>query len=289
MKAPVLRVLSGLAAALMLGACAGPPYPEGSIDRLFPAQPRPQSAYYSVGERRIHYVEMQGNPAARILFIHGTPGSWEGWAHYLADPELRAQATLIAVDRPGFGDSGAGDTAPDLGEQARLLEPLLRGPGGPTVVVGHSLGGPIAARMAMDFPDEVRAAVLVAPSIDPATESPRWYNEVMTWQLVRWIMPAEFSWSNREILPLASELKQMLPRWRTLTSPVTVIQGAKDQLVDPRTADFAARVLPGGDTVIRVPGQGHFVLWKKPQVVIDAILNVLESSTAKAVQTATQS
>ncbi len=266
-------------AALLVG-CMGPPYPEGSIEQLFPQPPRPADHYYMVGDRRIHYVEMTGAAPARIIFIHGSPGDWKAWAGYLDDSTLRGRATLIAVDRPGFGDSQPGRVVPDLREQARLLEPLLRDDRVPTVVVGHSLGGPIAAELAMDYPAEVSAAVLIAPSIDPHTEQPRWYNRAMTWWLVRQLLPAEFEWSNNEIMPLAQELAAMEERWQSLTIPVIVIQGARDELVDPRTADFAQKVLPASSRVLLVPDQGHFVLWEKPAIVVDAIVDVLQKAQA---------
>ena len=276
--------LAGLLLFAALEACSGnPPYPRGELDTLFPEPPRPVEKTYTVGDRTIHYWEMAGGPA-RIVFIHGTPGDWKAWAGYLADPRLRAAATLIALDRPGFGASDPGRMAPAMAEQARLTEPLLRGAGAPALVVGHSLGGPIAAELALDYPDEVRGAVLVAPSIDPATEQPRWYNEAMTWRLVRWLAPAEFAWSNEEIMPLADELKRMDGRWKTLRVPVTVVQGMQDELVDPRTADYARRVLPAAlGEVLVVPDQGHFVLWKRPALIVDQILATLARSAAKVV------
>src|SRR3546814_16092495 len=58
--------------------------------------------------------------------------------------------------------------------------PLLLGNGAPAIVVGHSLGGPIAAKLAMDYPDRVRGLLLLAPSVAPALEAPRWYQRLAT-------------------------------------------------------------------------------------------------------------
>ncbi len=259
-----------------LGACMNPPYAEGPKDLLFPSPPRPETQQYTVDGRVVHIEVMAGGPA-RVVFIHGTPGDWKAWVPYLADPRLRERATLIAVDRPGFGDSGPGRMAPALADQARLLAPLLRGAQGPAVVVGHSLGGPIAGQMAMDYPDEVRGAVLVAPSVAPELEYPRWYNRLLEYRFVQWLAPKVFFWSNEEILPLQDELRKIEPRWKDLKMPVTVIQGGKDSLVDPRSANFLEARLPRASArVIRVPDQGHFVVWKRTDLVIDAILDVLD-------------
>lgn len=252
---------------------ANPPYPRGPVEQLFPTPPRPVEHRYRIDDRTIHYWQIDGGPA-RVLFLHGTPGDWKAWARFLADPELQRRATLIAVDRPGFGASDPGRVAPQMAEQARLLAPLLQGP---TVIVGHSLGGPIAAELAMRYPQDVRAAVLVAPSIDPNTEQPRWYNRAMTCWLVRAVTPKEFAWANDEIIGLVGELKLQTPRWGPLQMPITVVQGAKDELVDPKTADYAERVLPKPNgKVVVVPDQGHFVLWDRPDLIIREIIDVLD-------------
>lgn len=278
-----MRLGSWITVSLLLVSAAvsaaNPPYPMGSIDELFPQPPKPVEHSYTIDDRTIHYWQIGDGPA-RILFLHGTPGDWKAWAHYLADPELQRRATMIAVDRPGFGASDPGRVAPLLADQARLLAPLLDGPGAPSLLVGHSLGGPIGAELAMRYPDQVRGALLIAPSIDPGTEQPRWYNRAMTWWLPRKLLPSEFAWSNDELMPLVGELDKQTPRWAGLKMPITVLQGARDELVDPRTAAYAEKVLPKPNgKVVVVADQGHFVLWKRPDLVSREILDLLDRTT----------
>ncbi len=169
-----------------------------------------------------------------------------------------------------------------MADQARLLAPLLTGAGAPTLLVGHSLGGPIAAELAMRYPDRVRGALLVAPSIDPGTEQPRWYNHAMTWWLPRKLLPAEFAWSNDELMPLVGELEKQTPRWAGLKMPITVLQGGRDELVDPRTAAYAEQILPKPNgKVVVVPDQGHFVLWKRPELISREILDLLDRTPTR--------
>ncbi len=269
------RLLPALALAL-LSACAQPsrstePQPDLRILQRFPAEPRPVAVDYTVDDRRVHAVQMPGGPA-RLLFLHGTPGQWDNWGRYLADPRLQARATLIAVDRPGFGDSGRGDMVPSLAEQSRLLAPLLGRAGeAKTWVVGHSLGGPIAAKLAMDYPDRVAGVVMIAPSIAAKYENPRWFNHLADTWLARalagtWVQRQfaddDLYNSNAEIMPLAAELAEIEPDWSRLRMPLIVVQGGKDTLVDPRTADWAEAKLPRPNTrVIRLPDHDHFLIW----------------------------
>jgi pimeloyl-ACP methyl ester carboxylesterase len=265
--------LAGMAAALY--GCMGPPYAKGTVYQLFPEAPRPQDRTYLADGRRIHYVEQAGGPQ-RILFIHGTPGDWQGWAPFLRDKRLQARATLLAVDRPGWGESGYGQIVPGLEAQARLLQPLLDA-GARTLLVAHSFGGAVAARLAMDHPAQVSGLLLIAPTLSPELERPRWYDRLA--RLVPALLPQRLALSYRELKPLPADLRQMQPRWASLHMPITVIQGDDDQQVDPRTADYARRMLPAGLTrVVTVPGEGHWILWTRPEDIAGAILSMLDAA-----------
>ena len=269
--------VSGLLIVL-LGGCS-PPYPsgdtEGSNEKYF------RSMTYQVGERHIHYVEREGRGPS-ILFIHGTPGSWEAFRNYLSNDELAARARLLSVDRPGFGSSSDGGIVVRLSDQARLLSPLLSltQENNPVLLVGHSLGAPVAARIALDHPDEVAGLLLIAPSLDPELEKPRWYNRLASWGWIQWILPDELQLANDEVMVLPGELKNLEPLWKTLNMPVTVIQGMSDKLVDPANSNYLVNYIGGGLKVERIQNAGHFILWKQPHYILDelhALLDMIEN------------
>lgn len=241
------------------------------------------SRFVSSAAGRLHYVDAgRALPApARVLFVHGSPGTWDGWKGYLEDPELRAAARLIAADRLGFGGSERGRAVPSLATQAAALAAVLEHePGPPAVVVGHSLGGPIAARLAMDRPDLVAGLLLVAPSIDPEEERHRWYNVAGATLVVQWFLPVDWTISNRELWPLKRELEAMLPLWSAIRCPTIVVQGLADDLVPPGNADFAERRLPAGAVrVDRYPGENHFILWKRPETVRGPLLELIAGAS----------
>ena len=101
-----------------------------------------------VDGRQVHYAEAGDATRPAVLFVHGTPGSWQGFDYYLRDRTLRETRHLIAIDRPGFGRSTDGDWLPDLANQSRIImqAATLNESGQPLIVVGHSLGGTSAIR-----------------------------------------------------------------------------------------------------------------------------------------------
>lgn len=212
-----------------------------------------------------------------LIFVHGSPGDWKAWTHYLAAPELKIFPRLLAVDRPGFGGSDAGRVMTDLRAQATLLAELVP-PGKRAIVVGHSLGGALAAWMAIDHPDKVCAALSIAGSLVPSLEAPRWYNAVASWGAARRLMPRPMLWANKEMLVLAIELQHLHVAWQRLRVPFAILQGGKDRLVDPRTPGHIESIAPEIFLkVIRFPDEGHFVLWEQPQLIISEILALLRA------------
>jgi pimeloyl-ACP methyl ester carboxylesterase len=77
---------------------------------------------------------------------------------------LGSSARLIKVDPPGL-EPAAGIRWLKLSEHARWLAQVVRRDGaGPVLVIGHSLGGLIALRLALDDPDIVGGLLLLDPS-----------------------------------------------------------------------------------------------------------------------------
>jgi len=229
--------------------------------------------------RVVRFAETGDPSHPLVLFVHGSPGAWHNFARYLADAELRARAHLVAPDRPGFGGSAAGGPEPSLAAQAAELEPILarNDSGRGAILVGHSYGGPLVARMALDAPERVASLILVAPSIDPSLERVHWYQRLAEVGLVRGILPGGIDASNQEVLPLAGELAELAPRWKSIHARVRVLQGERDRLVDRRNADFVERAFGGASLEVeRIPDADHFIPWTHREHLRAAILEELD-------------
>jgi len=91
------------------------------------------------------------------------------------------------MDRPGHGHSERPDKAETLAVQAEQAAGVLRAlaPGEPAIVVGHSFGGAVSLRLALDHPELVAGLVLLAPvSHDWGGGGAAWYNKYAGHSLV---------------------------------------------------------------------------------------------------------
>ena len=243
-------------------------------------QRKPDFIEYQKNGRTIHYTRVaESDSLPVIIFLHGSPGSSSAYIDYLSDKRLSKVAQLISVDRPGFGYSDYGKSEGSLEEQASLMKPIVeKYLPNRVILAGHSLGGPLAVRMAMDYPELISGIVLVAPSVAPELEpKDGWYRKPMNWFFIRWMFPKSFVVSNQEILPLREELTKMLPLWQNINLPVTVIQGDKDKFVPMENAAFAKKMLVNAPEVkvVMIPNGSHFILWTEYEKVVQEILGIL--------------
>jgi pimeloyl-ACP methyl ester carboxylesterase len=220
--------------------------------------------------------------------LHGAPGSSSGMLDYLTNKALTRVTQVVAVDRSGYGYSGLGKAGLSLEKQAAAIKPIeekyraSQSAGGSTrppvtILAGHSFGGPVIARAAMDFSELVDGLVIVAGSIDPGLEPHDWWQAPLDWPVVRSVLPFAARVCNQEILPLPEELEKMLPLWEKITCPVTVIQGTKDKLVHPGNVAFARIMLVNSSRVEidTLENRGHFILWTEKDMVAEKIIEMV--------------
>ncbi|MFI6104389.1 alpha/beta fold hydrolase [Streptomyces sp. NPDC051310] len=102
---------------------------------------------------------------APALYVHGLGGSSQNWSALM--PLLADLVDGEAVDLPGFGDSPPPDDGNySLTAHARTVIRLLDAGGrGPVHLIGNSLGGSVATRVAAVRPDLVRTLTLVSPAL----------------------------------------------------------------------------------------------------------------------------
>ncbi len=120
---------------------------------------REQQRYVRVEDRLVNVVEL--GSGAPLLFVHGLGGCWQNWLENLL--EFARDRRVIAVDLPGFGASQMPAKTISVSGYARTLDLLCEALAiDAAAVVGNSMGGFVAAEMAIASPQRVERLVLVS-------------------------------------------------------------------------------------------------------------------------------
>lgn len=229
--------------------------------------------------------------APELLLLHGLGDSIAGWGRVLS-PLSRTHRVHI-VDLPGHGLSAA----PRDFRLQTLLEPLaryaqeLRAP----VLVGHSLGGWLAARLALQPASAASGLVLVNPAgalLPPADwtrfrdllegADARAYLERAFHRapIALRLFPAEVARA-MSAPPTRAFLAAVSPgdflretELASLRIPVRIVWGERDRLLPAAALPFFRANLPGAE-IVTLPDAGHLPHLEAPARLARAIAQPL--------------
>ena len=231
-----------------------------------------------------------------ILLIHGFGGNKEVWAGVAG--ELARDHAVLSVDLPGSGGTpgpAVSDGRADMMAVAKELAALVRREGlAPCLVVGHSMGGPLAARAVLADPGAFRGLILVDSFLGAVPEA---YMEPLAVALAKDPGPALTAFFGRMATGTAQTDRLVAEALRV---PVPVLQAylramTMDPLASrqaqlrlpvlhvaagPRQADpakeaetlalYGFKGLPAF-RAIHVPSAKHWIMWDAPESLLTAV------------------
>lgn len=246
-----------------------------------------------------------GHGPQSVVFIHGFGADHRAW-DAIARPLAPAMRTL-AYDLPGYGLSRDAEGAGSAKAAARAILADLSGRGiGAAHVVGHSMGGAVAALMAMAGPGRVASLTLLAPGgFGPGIDGPllRRYARAETAAELRACLAAMsgagaiiadgrlddgLALRNQpgqigklvEIADLITrnDRQGVIPHeaLAALTMPVIVLWGTHDPVLPFAQTDN----LPAHFRLQAIAGAGHMLIEEAPDAVRSAVLASIASVNA---------
>jgi pimeloyl-ACP methyl ester carboxylesterase len=251
---------------------------DSKADGVFKAKHVPLQLYDTlINSRHLHYAICGEDSLPTIVFIHGSPGSWMNYMKFMWDPTMRKKFRIVAIDRPGFGYSNFGE-AMHLQEQCKLLLPVLQQlkTDKPIFLVGHSMGGPIVAKLAADDPSLFKTIVIVAGSIDINQETTETWRKVMNVRPLYWLLPGAFGPSNTELLYLKKDLLSLQSDFKKITCNVLFIHGDKDTWVSIKNIAYGTKMMMNAASISAdtLHGADHQIPWKNKEEFTKILLNL---------------
>jgi pyruvate dehydrogenase E2 component (dihydrolipoamide acetyltransferase) len=155
----------------LLGVLADASVPDAEIDAyvagyVVPAagadedEGAPATAAIEIDGLTVRYARRGPERGVPVLFLHGFGGDLDNWLFNL--DAVAEVAPVIALDLPGHGQSTPRLPGTTLADLARFVVKFLDRLDVERVhVVGHSMGGAIAARLALDHPGRVASVALI--------------------------------------------------------------------------------------------------------------------------------
>jgi pimeloyl-ACP methyl ester carboxylesterase len=248
----------------------------------------------------VHYEAFgRGRP---VLFLHGWLGSWRYWFPTM---EVVAESfRTYSFDFWGFGDSRRKQTQESIQAYSDQVIRFLDALGIDKVtLVGHSMGGMVALKTALSYPDRIQRIATVGAPID---------GDSLSWLLKLTDRPvladafARFPWIRRRLFRFflgdtsdphvgeviddsvkssANTLRYAVSSmWRTdlrpeltrLRVPALIVHGGRDDVVRPNQADLFDRVALA--EVVMMPRSRHFPFLDEATLFNDVLLRFLKAA-----------
>jgi pimeloyl-ACP methyl ester carboxylesterase len=251
--------------------------------------------YAQVGGYRVHYYEGGNGPA--VVFVHGLGAESLNWVPAMLD--MRHQYHVYAIDLLGHGDTEKPDIAYSIEQQSEMLRQFLVTQNIKSAdVVGVSMGGWVALKLAVDHPDFVNRLVVAdaaglkfqtdvtVKNFLPATPdefkafmamlTPRHY--YVPYPLRRDFLHhvAENAWITRRIFDSFLTYRDVLDgKLEGIKAPVLVIWGKQEKLIPLSVGEEMRQQLPNASLVV-CADSGHLAVyecWNKLEPEVTAFLS----------------
>lgn len=231
-----------------------------------------QKSFNTAG-REITALEASRSPFMQpVIFLHGNAGTAVDWQWFLQKAADRFN--IVALDRPGYGP--ADRLPPDIKRDMPILVDILRQyvtEEHKPIIVGHALGGAIAASLAANHPDLVGGLVLVSPDIDPATEQLTSFEKSVSALPFSLIVPRLLRNGAREQKQAAEFLETLKPQLTNITCRISLLHSANDRLVLETNVDYIRNNCTRAAALNRIAlkSGGHFLNKTKPREILKAL------------------
>lgn len=237
-----------------------------------------------------------------VVLIHGLSETGKVWWRQVAflEPTMR----VISYDIRGFGDSPTGDADGSVRQMAVDLRELLNAP---AWLVGFSMGGVIAQRFALDFPELTKGLILIASSSAVGRGGQEFFHhrieQVTTGGLESIAKTNDgdargcFYTDNGELINEYKELrvgavrdpagylnacnamlgvgeKPLTPELSAISCPTSVIAGEHDPYCPPKASKMISDAIPGAELTI-IEGVGHCMQFEASDKLNEHIANFI--------------
>lgn len=309
-----MRYLTLFFLFIFVAGCASVKYTTGDIEKELALSNIGASKFVKVGNYNIHYLEAgEGEP---MILIHG----WLCWGAYWKKiiPLVKDRYHVYALDLLGHGisDKPLGkEISYGTDAQAERIIAFMNELGiKKAYLVGHSMGGEIAAKVALAAPDRVKGLVLVcAAGMEDTPNLLPWYirlgramhlenvaADMLNETTIRWHVPSLMFYRGNPMPDefvkdiVMTNLKDEVDRramakitreglfqnfldkrCAEIKAPTLVITAKYDIIIRPETGERYSSLIPGAQYVC-IDKAAHMAPWEQADEVAANIRRVMQ-------------
>src|SRR2546425_4399510 len=257
-----------------------------------------ESRFTTLDGARIHYVNY-GKGSEALVLIHGWTMNLDSWRDQVSDFAKRNR--VIVIELPGHGQRDKPQITYSMGLFARAVEAVMRDAKVKrAVLVGHSMGTPVARQFYRKYPEKTLAIVIVDGSLRPFGD------RAFMDRLIAGFRGANYRDAVGQMLTaisgpnLSADAKERI-KASSLNTPQHVLVSAMEGMADPAiwgedkinvpvlaimaknpfyppNVEESFRALAPNMEFQVWDGVGHFIMMEKPKEFNAAVLQFLDKN-----------
>lgn len=256
------------------------------------------SRFTTLDGARIHYVNY-GKGSEALVLVHGWTMNVDNWRDQI--PAFNKRTRVIAIDLPGHGQSDKPQTAYSMDYFARAIDAVLQDAKVKRVVlVGHSMGTPVARQFYRKYPEKTLAIVIVDGVLRPLADKAVMDRMIEGFRGPNYRQSIDQMFAAMSGPALTAEAKSRI-NTSSLNTPQHVIVGAMEGMADPaiwkddkinvpvlaimaknpffppNLEELSRAIAPNID-FRSWEGVGHFLMMEKPTEFNSAVLAFLDKN-----------
>ncbi len=244
-----------------------------------------EDIYVHSGGTKLHYRVGGQLSKPPLVLLHGIGGSVNWWDKNL--PALTPHFRTYALDLPGFGLSWRSRQPYSIDRLAIFLKEWLDYTGLEKIsLLGHSMGGQVAARFAGKNPERVQSLVLAAPSglWPTGLERLRWFRDAPRVKVpFQQVITIASGTMRTDALALLLSLKaitgdglKVTESFQLLRTPTLLLWGTADTVLPPSLAARVSNLITGAPKKLEfIPDGTHDMMFDQAETFNRLTLNFL--------------
>jgi len=236
-------------------------------------------------------IEGQGSP---FLILHGWGRGQISWIEI--QDKLSKHFQVIILDLPGFGKSDLPPVGWSVQDYFQFISDFTQKMGiNNFYLLGHSFGGSIAIKLAVESPEKIRKLILVDSAgrrpqksfskkiLFPTFKIFKIFSFLPGYKILRKYF-YKFILRSTDYLKVTGVMKETFKKviaedlsylWRKINLPVLIIWGRKDKMTPLRDAYLMKANIK--DSVLKIFDCGHCPHHEEPDLLIKTILNFIKN------------
>ena len=257
-----------------------------------------ESRFTTLDGARIHYMNY-GKGSDALVLIHGWTCNVDNWRDQV--PDFAKRGRVIAIDLPGHGKSDKPQITYSMDLFARAIDAVLRDARVKrAVLVGHSMGTPVARQFYRKYPKKTIAIVIVDGALRP------WGDKAMMDGMLAGLRGPNYKDAVSQMFTgmmgpnLSAEAQERI-KTSFLNTPQSVLVSAMEGMVDasiwgedkinvpvlaimaknpyyPPNMEQSYRVMAPNLDFQMWDGVGHFIMMEQPRKFNEEVLAFLDKN-----------